>query len=584
MPDLASNQRTATPATIRRASAAARRSMNVLDRQALARLEGIYKAAVKDVQLRIHAYGDVSGTLRLEVMRDMLSQINARLDELTEARNTLLNNNLDGAALIGIKPFQDHAALVSADSFNQVAYDAVNFVRSFADSNGVQLSDRLWRLDNNARDMVTRHIESAVIQGHSSSQAAREFLSRGQAVPGSHQVAINNANAINVARTFGRELMKGEMNPYAQARRLFRTEINRAHGEAYMAGAETHPDVVGFKYLLSPNHPRPDICDMHSAVNLYGLGAGVYPTREQCPWPAHPNILSYVVVVFADEVSEADGKGRTSRIEWLNKQPPHIQEGVLGARKKRVLLQQGLLKQNEIATPWKVLKKRYERRGIDTDKLFIKPTASAPALIGSDRISELQYEARQYVLNKGEATGWEHLVAFDVNTGNEFMRHTSRKPREVKFDRHQMAMLQSPGNRLEITHNHPSSSSLSIPDLRVSTLPGVSRIVAVGHDGTTYASVATAGVSSLVNASSIIEREIFNNINRKVQRNEISTNAAQIMHSHIRNLSLDKLGMIEYKAFNTSTNFNKWRHEFGSDEIENIANKARDKAIKELQL
>jgi len=584
MADLATNQRTATPAVIRRASAAARRSMNVLDRQALARLQRIYKAAVKDIQLRIHAYGGATGTLRLEGMRAMLGQIQTRLDELTEARNTLLNNNLDGAALIGIKPFQDSAALVSADSFNQVAHEAVNFVRTFADSNGVQLSDRLWRLDNNAKEMVTRHIESAVIQGHSSSQAAREFLNRGQAVPAAHQVAINNANAMRVARTFGRELMTGEMNPYAQARRLFRTEINRAHGEAYMAGAESHPDVAGFRYLLSPNHPRPDICDMHSSVNLYGLGAGVYPTREQCPWPAHPNILSYVVVVFSDEISEADGKARTSRIDWLKQQPPHIQEGVLGARKKRALLQQGLLKQNEIATPWKVLKQRYERRGIDTDKLFVKSTANAPALIGSDRISELQHEARQYVLNQGEKTGWEHLVAFDVNTGNEFMRKTSRKPRQVDFDRHQMVMLQQPGNRLEITHNHPSSSSLSIPDLRVSTLPGVSKIVAVGHDGTTYTAAALTDVKSLVDASAVIEREIFNSIKRKVQRNEISIDAAQIMHSHIRNLVLDKLGMIDYKAFNTSTNFNKWRHELGSDEVEAIANTARDKAIKELQL
>ena len=369
MADPAINTRTANKAQIKRASAAARRSMNVLDRKALADLQRIYRDAVKDIQLRIAMAGGSSGTLRLENMRTLLDQVEGRLGQLTEARNALLNTNLEAAALLGVKPLEGLGASVSSVSLNQVAHSAVQFVQSFAEHNGVTLSARLWRLDNSAREMVTRHIESAVIQGHSASQAAQEFLGRGAAVPAGIQTGINNANAVKVSRVFGHELMKGEMNPYAQARRLFRTEINRAHGEAYMAGAESHPDFGGFRYLLSPGHPRPDICDMHSSVNLFGLGAGVYPSRERCPWPAHPNILSYVEVVFSDEITQADREGKEDRISWLKQQPPHIQEGVLGARKKRAALDAGILKQNEIGTPWKVLKKRYARRGIDVERL-----------------------------------------------------------------------------------------------------------------------------------------------------------------------------------------------------------------------
>jgi hypothetical protein len=74
-------------------------------------------------------------------------------------------------------------------------------------------------------------------------------------------------------------------------------EINRAHGTAYLKGAEAHPDCVGTRFLLSPSHPEHDECDLHASANLYGLGPGVYPPGKT-PWPAHPNTLSYVVAVF----------------------------------------------------------------------------------------------------------------------------------------------------------------------------------------------------------------------------------------------------------------------------------------------
>ena len=53
--------------------------------------------------------------------------------------------------------------------------------------------------------------------------------------------------------------------------------------------------------MLSPRHPRVDICDEHAAADLYGLGQGVYPVDE-CPWPAHPNTFSYTEAVYRDEI------------------------------------------------------------------------------------------------------------------------------------------------------------------------------------------------------------------------------------------------------------------------------------------
>ena len=82
------------------------------------------------------------------------------------------------------------------------------------------------------------------------------------------------ANAARIGRIIGSDLMTGEGNAYANALRVFRTEINLAHGEAYQAAAFEHPDVIGTQFLLTPRHPKTDICDMHARVNRYGLGPG----------------------------------------------------------------------------------------------------------------------------------------------------------------------------------------------------------------------------------------------------------------------------------------------------------------------
>ena len=127
-----------------------------------------------------------------------------------------------------------------------------------------------------------------------------------------------------VGGTIGREaagLLTGNGGAMDNAMRVFRTEINRAHGEAYMAGGEGKPYFGGWRYLLSPQHPEPDICDLLATQNLHGLGQGVYPDRERCPWPAHPNTLSFVVMVFDEDVSDADRAGRETALQALQASP-----------------------------------------------------------------------------------------------------------------------------------------------------------------------------------------------------------------------------------------------------------------------
>lgn len=376
---LAENLRTATKAAIKRATFKAHRDMRRLDREALAALERQYRAAANDLRLAIEARAAQDGTIKLAVLRDTLDHVNGRLNQLSDARNSLLNQNMDAAALLGVRPYENAVINVSLIS---VAHEAAQFARAFVAEDGLQLSDRLWRLDRGAREAVANAIQQAVIKGYSGSQAAQDFLRRGDPIPSEIIADINAAHASGVAKSAAEALMGGDGSPYDNARRVFRTEINRAHGEAYFKASDGHPDVAGYRFLLSPAHPRPDICDMHASANLYGLGPGVYPSRASCPWPAHPNTLSFVEVVFKDEISAHDKQSKDpSRVAWLKQQPIYRQAAVLGGARKQAAFAAGVLRENEIATPWRVLKAKYARRGIDVTQFIPSTAEPGPSLI-----------------------------------------------------------------------------------------------------------------------------------------------------------------------------------------------------------
>lgn len=370
------NIRTARKAAIKRASKRGRAELRKLDGDARRALRSAYDQARASIEQAIISAGDSGAVLRIEVLQELLGQVNQRIAILSSERNQLLDEALGAAAQLGVRPFAEDAAALGV-GLTQVANESAQFVRTFLAEDGLQLSDRLWRLDRGAREAVGRAIESAVIQGHGASRAAADFLARGEAVPADVAAKIGEAGAEKVAKAAGQALMRDDESAYANALRVFRTEINRAHGEAYQAAAFEHPEVIGTRFLLSPNHPRPDICDMHASVNRYGLGPGVYP-KDRNPWPAHPNTLSFVVVVFQDEVTDADRQGKEDRIEWLKKQGPGMQEAVLGSTRKRAALAKGILTENEIRTPWKVLKQKYIRKGVDVDKLTPPPAVVPP--------------------------------------------------------------------------------------------------------------------------------------------------------------------------------------------------------------
>ncbi len=359
----------ATRAAIKRASQQARNGMQELDRQTVEALMQLYADAADEVRALIRARVDASDTVPVHQLRDLLRQIEDVVERLGTQRDALLVQGLGDAAGLGVRPYTlggvaatgiHGQAVLTSDAAMRVNEAAVAFVRTFTAADGLTLSARLWRLNQGAKEALTRAIGQAVVSGWDAARAARAFMLDGRPVPLDVKDRLGRSKVDALMRNA--DLLTADGGAQWQAERVFRTELNRAHGTAYMAGAEKTPGFVGFRFLLSPLHPKPDICDLLASQNLYGLGAGVYPTAKDCPWPAHPNTLSFVEMVFADEVTDADRAGKETVTEAMGRMSAEVRAGILGVEKAG-LYDEGKVKPWMIRSPLYAVKERMARTG-----------------------------------------------------------------------------------------------------------------------------------------------------------------------------------------------------------------------------
>lgn len=326
-----------TQADIRAATLRAHRAVEKLDKATLAELIDMYRTAAAAIAEQIKLAGGFRDLIEYTQLQSLRAQVDRILTDLETQRNAMLNKALNHAAQLGAAPWDPYAVAQNVETpisaaAMRVSQQAVKFVTTFIAKDGLQLSDRLWRIDNGARQTIANAITRAVVSGQGAAEAARDLLSRGEVVGRDVSDKIKEASATRLSNQIKAQLA-GEASPMTNALRLMRTEINRAHGEAFMIDAEKHPDFAGFKFLLSPAHPAPDICDLLATQNLYGLGPGVYPNRESIPWPAHPNTLSFIAPVFKDEITDADRAGKETEKEALARLTSDQRKGVFSSSK-----------------------------------------------------------------------------------------------------------------------------------------------------------------------------------------------------------------------------------------------------------
>ena len=251
----------------------------------------------------------------------------------------------------GLAEMAAFGALLVDVGAGSIAAQALEQVRSFVGADGLQLSERIWRVNQATRQTIVDTLRAAILRGASAREAARGLLGEGKGVSAEIAAMVRAARAGSLGEAALGALLTGKGAPMRNALRVTRTELNRAFTESFVGAAFDHQDVAGVKFNLSPAHPRFDICDVYAKANLHGMGPGVYP-RGAHPYPAHPETLSYLTVVFVDEITAEDRAGRQTMPDWLRGQPQDVQEGVLGIAKANAF-RNNQLRDADLLRPWR---------------------------------------------------------------------------------------------------------------------------------------------------------------------------------------------------------------------------------------
>ncbi len=262
-------------AIIKRASQQARNAMQQLDAGGVADLLEIYTRAAEEVRAAIRAKVGPDEAVPREHLQGLLRQIEDIITRLGTERDAALTQAITEAAALGVRPYTVQGAMavggvvgtsapavLESGAAMKISQTAVEFVMNFRAADGLTLSDRLWRMDQGAKEALTRAVANAVVQGWSGAKAAQDLALRGVAIPADVAAQVRGAKAdrlVGLADLLTSSKSGAEPELW-KAERVLRTEINRAHGEAYMAGAQQTPGFAGFQFLLSPRHPKPDIC------------------------------------------------------------------------------------------------------------------------------------------------------------------------------------------------------------------------------------------------------------------------------------------------------------------------------------
>ena len=287
---LPAQERIATAtAAIRQVSAEARADMHRLVSRTIRELNLHYKDAILQLREDILAYADTDGNLRLSELAALLTQVHATLGELGCARDELLLRGLTTAAEIGADLWYAANLKVATQALSR---RAVKWVQSRR-VGGLRLAERLVQLDQQTCQRVNATLKQAVISGQENRSGIRSGLEPSEPVP---------CSATPILQALEETLSGTPNSPYPLVLQLLRAEINYAHIVAYRAGMVVYADLVGERFIVSSCDPKVTVHDIHTQVDLYDLGPGVYPVG-QSPWPLHPNALNFIEAVFANESS-----------------------------------------------------------------------------------------------------------------------------------------------------------------------------------------------------------------------------------------------------------------------------------------
>lgn len=216
---------------------------------------------------------------------------------------------------------------------NKESVDA--FFKRKSEYGGLNLSQRVWKYVGDFKTEMEMALSVAMGEGKSAATVSREvrkylqrpdmMFRRFRVKTGEQDIFDADGNVVGKEPVYGRvwkrkvvDAVTGNVSwqtvnlkdysfgrgvyrsSYKNAMRLARTETNMAYRSADQERWRQLDFVIGYRVVLSDNHPEPDICNDLSARRGEKGSRGVYP-KDFVFKGWHPQCRCYVVPILADE-------------------------------------------------------------------------------------------------------------------------------------------------------------------------------------------------------------------------------------------------------------------------------------------
>jgi hypothetical protein len=268
----------------------------------------IYRRVAKQIADEIA--GAIQGTLRyshLEYLHKVLNEAARQInDDLLKAINKGIYIAVGASTEAAQQTFIDMVkGLWSVPEIKQafatINERAIMALLARTGSDGLKLSDRVWRTSQRARNALKVIIEDGVVRGLDARKMARQVQQYLQ--PG----------VWTALKEETRKRLGVPKDVSMEAMRLAVTEMHHAFHEGTRMAWNSVPGVQGYYWRLSNWHPITDICDDYASHN----GDGFWP-KDQVPIKPHPWCRCYIIPA----VEEADRFVERLR-EWVHKPELH---------------------------------------------------------------------------------------------------------------------------------------------------------------------------------------------------------------------------------------------------------------------
>lgn len=291
-----------------------------------------------------------------------------------------------------------------------------------------------------------------------------------------------------------------------------------------------------FKKMRGITHVEwSSILDTRTTAGCQALSGKIFAIDDPAlpPCPRHIRCRS----TYLPRKNDTDPPLHKPYPEWLKGQPAKVQDEVLG-KARGGMFRDGTITDADLYRDDGTFRTLDELKRADANIV-----APEPSIIKPDTRDATD---RALVLERGRKNGKEHLICYDEATGETVATKQGNKS-SVTFPPELVAMLNDKANAIILHHNHPGSTSLSLPDVLVATKrPGAAGIWAHGHNGSSY--FAKRGAKAFSEATyRAIAKQVRAALQGLITRRIITLEEAVLMDNHLVWLAVQAKGQLDYE-------------------------------------